>query len=167
MKHIPATRMAGLLLTSLLSVVLLSACGSSAPAATDEEKEQEDEINIGYGTQKRSRITGSVSSVDLREEQTRPVRQAEELLQGRFPGVHVVQTARGFKVRIRGASSIYGDTAPLYVIDGTPVMPDPDGTIAFLNPNDIATIDVLKDASTASIYGSRGANGVVIITTKR
>jgi TonB-dependent SusC/RagA subfamily outer membrane receptor len=98
------------------------------------------------------------------EHNTRPVR-IEELLRGRFPGVEVVTLpGGGMSVRIRGASS--ASSEPLYVLDGTPVQPEPGGALRWLSPNDVAKIEVLKDIGSTAFYGSRGANGVILITTK-
>ena len=99
---------------------------------------------------------------------TRKVTHVEELLIGRFPGVHVRRTVSGgFSVRIGGASSFISNEEPLYVIDGTPVQVTPDRGLYWLSPTDVARIEVLKDAATKSMYGVRGANGVIKITTKR
>jgi TonB-dependent SusC/RagA subfamily outer membrane receptor len=95
---------------------------------------------------------------------TAPTR-AEELFVGRFPGVRVVGAPGGMSIRIRGANSIYGDNAPLFIVDGMP-MDAPNGLIS-INPQDVAKIEVLKDIGQTSYYGVRGANGVVLITTKR
>ena len=94
----------------------------------------------------------------------RPVQRAEELFTGRFPGVQVYQGAGGLIIRIRGAATTGGE--PLYVIDGFPRQPGSGGLVD-INPNDIAKIEVLKDAVSMAEYGSRGGNGVVRITTKR
>ena len=91
--------------------------------------------------------------------------RAEELFVGRFPGVRVVAAAGGISVRIRGASTINGDGAPLYVVDGM-AMDAPNGLLS-INPSDIAKIEILKDIGSTSYYGVRGGNGVVLITTKR
>ncbi len=144
-------------------------------------------VVVGYGSQKRSDLTGSVASVTPQVEQT-PITSLEQTLQGAAPGV-LVSTASsapggGISIRIRGGTSIGGSNEPLYIIDGFPVENDPSNSsptdggrdasvvapanpLATINPNDIASIEILKDASATSIYGSRGANGVVIITTKR
>ncbi len=144
-------------------------------------------VVVGYGTQKRSDLTGSVASVTPQVEQT-PITSLEQTLQGSAPGV-IVSTASsapggGISIRIRGGSSVGGSNEPLYVIDGFPVENDPNNSsptnggrdpsvtvpanpLATINANDIASIEILKDASATSIYGARGANGVVIITTKR
>jgi len=143
-------------------------------------------VVVGYGTQRRSDLTGAVSSVTPNVEQ-QSLASVEQTLQGVAPGVQVTTASSapggGISVRIRGSSSINGNGEPLYVIDGFPVENDPtnlgnptDGgrvntapsnPLSALNPSDVETIEVLKDASATSIYGARGANGVVIITTKR
>jgi len=121
-------------------------------------------VVVGYGTQKRSTISGAVSTVSSAEITESPVLRTEQALQGRIAGVQVAQNSgspgSALTVRVRGTGTI-NNSDPLYIVDGIPV----DG-IDFLNPNDIETINVLKDAASAAIYGSRGANGVVLITTK-
>lgn len=97
-----------------------------------------------------------------------PVYQVEQLLAGRVPGLQVIRgPGGGFSLRIRGISSIYGSNEPLYVVDGMPVRTSPGRGLDWLNPHDIAAIEILKDASSLSWYGVRGANGVVLITTRR
>ncbi len=142
-------------------------------------------VVIGYGSQRRSDVTGAVTSVQPNVERT-PITSLEQTLQGTAPGVQVTQASSapggGMSIRIRGGSSVNGNNEPLYVIDGFPVENDfstsssldggragttPSNPLAALNPNDIASIEILKDASATAIYGSRGANGVVLITTKR
>ena len=94
--------------------------------------------------------------------------RAEELFVGRFPGVRVLRLADGsLAIRVRGAGTFQGGGEPLYVVDGTPIEPGPGGGLSGLNPHDIAKIQVLKDVAQTSFYGVRGANGVVLITTKR
>lgn len=122
-------------------------------------------VVVGYGTSKRGDVTGSISSIDAAEIKKVPVVNVGQALQGRMSGVQVTNNdgtpGAGVQVLIRGVGS-FGDNSPLYVVDGYP------GTsISNLNPSDIQSIDVLKDASAAAIYGNRAANGVVIITTKR
>lgn len=124
----------------------------------------EEVVVVGYGTEKRSNISGSVSTVTAEEISETPILRPEQALQGRVSGVQVAQNSgspgSGLNVRIRGVGTI-GNSNPLYIVDGVPV----DG-MDFLNPSDIATMNVLKDAASTAIYGSRGANGVVLITTK-
>lgn len=91
----------------------------------------------------------------------------EEILEGRVSGVSVLRTSNGIAVRIRGYSSMLGGNEPLYVLDGIPINPGPGGALIGLSPNDIESIKVLKDPSSTALYGVRGANGVVLITTKR
>ena len=126
----------------------------------------EEVVAIGYGTMKKSDLTGSISSVDASQIQKVPVTTVSQALQGRMSGVQVTNNdgspGSGVSVLIRGVGT-FGDNTPLYVVDGYPLS----GGISSLNPSDIASIDVLKDASSAAIYGNRAANGVVIITTKR
>jgi TonB-dependent SusC/RagA subfamily outer membrane receptor len=93
--------------------------------------------------------------------------QVEEILAGRFPGVTVSRVASGgISVRIRGRTSIVGSNEPLYVIDGMTIEPGPDGALLGINPEDIASIKVLKDVASTAFYGVRGANGVIVITLK-
>ena len=91
----------------------------------------------------------------------------EELLVGRFPGVEVYRAPGGLSIRIRGATSVMGSNEPLYVIDGMTIDPGPGGALVGLNPADIEKIEVLKDAGSTAMYGVRGANGVILIRTKR
>ena len=125
----------------------------------------EEVVAIGYGTQKKSDVTGALSSVKPEELIKRPITRIEQALQGTTPGVFVVSSngkpGEGLQVKVRGTSSITGGTSPLYVIDGFI-----GGDVQALSPNDIASIEILKDASATAIYGSRGSNGVVLITTK-
>lgn len=124
----------------------------------------EEVVVVGYGSQKRSNISGAVSTISSEEITELPVLRAEQALQGRTAGVQVAQNSgspgSALTVRVRGISTI-NDSSPLYIVDGIPV-----GGIDYLNPNDIESINVLKDAASAAIYGARGANGVVLITTK-
>ena len=130
----------------------------------DESQSLQEVVVVGYGTVKKKDLTGSVNSLSAETITQRNVSSPLEAIQGSMPGVQITsKTGRigdGFDVIIRGANSLNG-SKPLYVVDGVPL----DG-IDFLNPQDIARIDVLKDASSAAIYGSRGASGVVIVTTK-
>ncbi|WP_343702766.1 TonB-dependent receptor [Chitinophaga sp.] len=127
-----------------------------------------DVVVIGYGTVKRRDLTGSVGEVKVEEMQKAPVASFEQALAGRVAGVQVTaadgQPGEGMKIAIRGNNSVTQDNSPLYVIDGFP-MESPDNNI--INPADIASIEVLKDASATAIYGARGANGVIMITTKQ
>ena len=106
-------------------------------------------------------------SVTAKDVSNTPSGSVEKTLEGRFPGVVVLRTSSGgLSIRIRGAGWVNGQNAPLYVIDGSPVEPGPDGDLPGLNPYDIESIKVLKDAANTTMYGVRGANGVIIIKTK-
>lgn len=122
-------------------------------------------VAIGYGTVKKRDLTGAVSSVSSAEVLSAPTPNAMEAIQGRVAGLDIVkpsgQIGGNVEILLRGSRSIYGDNSPLFIIDGI------QGTYDQVNPTDIESIDVLKDASSTAIYGSSGANGVVIITTKR
>ncbi|MEN9415972.1 MAG: hypothetical protein RLZ62_2276, partial [Bacteroidota bacterium] len=123
-------------------------------------------VVVGYGAQKKKEITSSVVIVDEKAIQNRPMVSAAEALQGKAAGVQVVQPSgkpgADLSVRVRGATSVLAGNEPLYVVDGVPTT-----DIRGLNPSDIESMSVLKDASSAAIYGARAANGVVLITTKR
>lgn len=125
----------------------------------------EEVVAIGYGTMKKSDLTGSVMSVGSEKFDAQPITKMDQALQGRAAGVQVTQNSGApgatMKIRVRGANSISGNNNPLYVVDGMVV-----SDIGSINVNDIASMEVLKDASATAIYGSRGANGVVLITTK-
>ena len=124
----------------------------------------EEVIVVGYGNQKRSKISGAVGTIDTKEITSLPVLRTEQALQGRAAGVQVTQNSgqpgSTQSIRIRGTGSL-NNAEPLYVIDGIP-----SGGIDYLNPADIESISILKDAASAAIYGARGGNGVVLITTK-
>lgn len=150
----------------------------------EEDNSLEEVVVVGYGTRKKKDLTGSIVSVSAEEIASRPVVNAVQAMQGKAAGVDVASNERPGTVgaiTIRGARSISASNAPLYVVDGIPLnsrlvtdsstgkisVDANSGGIDFLNPTDIETIDVLKDASATAIYGSRGANGVIIVTTKK
>lgn len=122
-------------------------------------------VVIGYGTQRKSDLTGSIASVSEKVLASMPVTSTAQAITGRMAGVQITTTEGSpdaeVKIRVRGGGSVTQDNSPLYVVDGFPV-----SSISDIAPSDIASIDVLKDASSTAIYGARGANGVVIITTK-
>ena len=123
-------------------------------------------VNIGYGTVRKEALTGSVSSIGAKDLADFPVGTAAEALAGRLAGVTATTTEGSpgaeIQIRVRGGSSLTGDNSPLYIVDGIQV----ENALSILSPNEIQSIDVLKDVASTAIYGSRGANGVVIITTK-
>ncbi|SEO07399.1 TonB-linked outer membrane protein, SusC/RagA family [Mucilaginibacter gossypiicola] len=131
-----------------------------------DNKNLSEVVVVGYGTQKKSDVTGALSSLSSKDFKDQPVTRIDQALQGRVAGVQVVSNSGApggdVSIRVRGSNSILGDNNPLYVIDGFI-----GGDFNNLNPDDIANIEVLKDASSTAIYGSRGANGVVLVTTKK
>ena len=155
----------------------------------EEDYSKLDEVMvIGYGTTTRRTSTGSVSKISAKEIQNQPVTNILQALQGRTPGVYISQTSgyagSGIDIKIRGENSIEGDNLPLYVIDGVPFVGNDlkeavqndhiiqgaqksSSPLNLLNPSDIESVEILKDADATAIYGSRGANGVVLITTKK
>jgi TonB-linked SusC/RagA family outer membrane protein len=170
--------------TNTLNVVLVSRTSSLG-----------DVVVIGYGTQKRKDLTGAVTSVNLSKTGELPMVAVDQILSGRASNVQINQSSgqagAGSNIRIRGGNSLIGTNQPLFVIDGFPIISDNDafaagnvqgltngasgnpsqqnsnGALNWLNPSDIQSIEVLKDASATAIYGSRGGNGVIIITTKK
>lgn len=133
-----------------------------------EDANQLDEVVVvGYGTRKKSHNTGAISQVDGGDVAAIQANRVDDALAGKLAGV-LIQNQDGApgadpKIQIRAASSISGDSDPLIVVDGYPIS----GSLATVNPNDIESIEVLKDAASAAIYGSRGANGVILVTTKK
>lgn len=133
----------------------------------------QDVVVVGYGTQKKSDITGAVTTVSAKTIEERPVTNALQAIQGKAAGVNVSTNMKPGelpRVSIRGNRSINASNDPLYVVDGIPIV-SALGVTSFsmndINPNDIASMEILKDASATAIYGSRGANGVILITTKK
>lgn len=147
--------------TSSLSVTLL-----------EDNRALSEVVVVGYGTQERGSVTGAISSVGAAEIVRQPVPDVTQAIQGKVAGVTITSNggapggAAGTSVRVRGITSA-GNNNPLYVVDGFPLPDGGDNQLNAISPNDIETIDILKDASATAIYGVRAANGVVIITTKR
>ncbi len=152
----------------------------------EDSKALQEVVVVGYGTQKAKDVTGSVTSIGPKDFNKGVINSPEQLLQGRVAGVQITPTSgepgAANNVQIRGAISLRGGNAPLYVIDGVPIDGGDFSTgnadfgtggstarnpLSFLNPSDIENISVLKDASAAAIYGARGANGVILVTTKK
>ncbi|HEY4218117.1 MAG TPA: SusC/RagA family TonB-linked outer membrane protein [Gemmatimonadaceae bacterium] len=138
-------------------------------------------VSVGYGTSSRHEVSSAIASVDSTAISNQPVAGVDNALQGKVAGVQVMQNSGepggGVSIRVRGPASLNAGNQPLYVVDGVPIISStlsqtsPSGqsltAVTGLNPDEIASIDVLKDAAAAAIYGSRGSNGVVLITTKR
>ncbi len=146
-----------------------------------DTKQLSEIVITGYGTQAQKTLTGSIASVSGKSIENIPAPSSDQLLQGRAAGVQVSANSGtpggGMQVRIRGTTSINGSSDPLYVVDGIPIQSgnlsgiglggSSTNPIADINPADIASMEILKDASATAIYGARAANGVVLITTKR
>jgi TonB-linked SusC/RagA family outer membrane protein len=132
-----------------------------------DTKALEEVVVVGYGSQLKKEVTGAVQTISTKEIKDIPVSQVTQKLQGRLAGVQINQTTgkpgQGMSVRIRGQLSVTGGSDPLYVVDGFPIT----GNIGAINPDEIQDITILKDAASTSLYGSRAANGVVLITTKK
>jgi TonB-dependent starch-binding outer membrane protein SusC len=146
-------------------VVLLAACsGNTSPG----NKPIKDPVSIGYGVQDRSSVAGAIASVSGTDNGNVRFASVEQMMEARVPGLQVARGPRGdFRIRIRGTNSWQtGD--PLIVVDGMPLA-DMGAALALsgISPNDVQRIDVLKDAGATAIYGSRGGNGVILITTRK
>jgi len=153
--------------------------GATVNANLDEENTTlSDVVVVGYGTQIKRDVTGSVASVKSKDLENLPVTSFEQALQGKAAGVQISaqngKLGQGITVRVRGAASVTAGSEPLYIVDGIPITSGdfssttaPTSALADLNTNDIESIEVLKDASASAIYGARASNGVVLITTKQ
>ena len=123
-------------------------------------------VGVGYGTMRKNDLTGSIASVNAKDLKHGVITSAEQMLQGKVAGLSVVQASgspeNGASIRLRGGTSLSASNSPLIVVDGIPGV-----DMNSVQPSEIQSIDVLKDASAAAIYGSRGANGVIIVTTNR
>ena len=154
-------------------IAITGATSSLAVALKEDAQALNEVVVVGYGTQERQSVTGAVASVSGRDIASQPVADPAQAIQGRAAGVTVVSNSGapgggngGTSIRVRGITSA-GNNSPLYVVDGYPLPSGDDTTLNTISPNDIESIDILKDASATAIYGLRAANGVVIITTKR
>ncbi|QXD15444.1 TonB-dependent receptor plug domain-containing protein [Rhodocaloribacter litoris] len=142
-------------------LLLLAGCGTAQPAA----HRQDGDVNVGYGTEKEERLTTAVSVVTREQIEASSARRIEEVL--RLAGVTVLRGPAGsYVVRIQGSVFPDGGNEPLFVIDGVPSPGPYSGVVAGLFPRDVERIEVLKDAAATAIYGSRGANGAILITTR-
>lgn len=158
----------------VLATAVMAGCATMPaadpdPAGADATRgsDADDQVRVGYGTQDPDELTGAVSSVKA-DDIGREVTSIVDLIEGRLPGVYVRRLGNGgVSIRVRGASSFMGGGEPLFVIDGRTIMAPVSSALLAINPNDILRIDVLKDAGATAIYGSRGSNGVILITTKR
>ncbi len=153
--------------------VAITGAPLSISLKASDSRSMDEVIVVGYGTKIKKDLTGNIARIKGSEVANTPVANFTQAIQGRAAGVFVEsqsgKVGEGIKVRIRGSGSISASNAPLYVVDGVPINSDPNSgnSLADINFNDIETFDILKDASAAAIYGSRAANGVVLITTKK
>lgn len=165
MEFLAPSRFAPAGMTLLLCALVTSACAGTTGGA-DATPGRSEGVQIGYGSQDRAEVTGAVISVRA-EDIGREITSFEDLFQG-LAGVTVRRLGNGgISLRIRGSSSFSSDAEPLFVINGVPIRSAPGGALMGVNPRDVTRIDVLKDAGATSIYGSRGANGVILIFTAR
>ncbi len=153
--------------------------GTADVVLKKDDRRLSEVIVVGYGQTQKRTVSGSISRIAAREIENQPVQSFESAIQGKAPGVVVENSSgkvgQGIKVRIRGTSSLSASSQPLYVVDGIPLTTtsqsdinnEPTNPLADLNPNDIESLEVLKDAAASAIYGARAANGVVLITTKK
>ena len=169
-----------ILIVSFVGMKTVEISGSSSMLIKlgDASNQLETVVVVGYGTQSKKKLTDNIARVTAKDIQQIPVSNVQNALVGKLAGVQITQTNGkvdgGINIRVRGAASISAGTQPLYVLDGIPLVTTnessngaPTNPLLTLSPNEIESIDVLKDASSAAIYGARGANGVVLITTKR
>lgn len=164
----------GLLTLALALTLVVGMVGCSTVGTVSEEEparagrivhDGEQLVYVGYGRLPENQVTGAISQVSEFSRQARTERTVMEMLEGRVAGVDVVRRNGRAALQIRGPSTILGGKDPLYVVDGMPVQPGPSGYIG-VDPYDVESIEVLKDAASTAMYGIRGANGVVVITTK-
>lgn len=151
-------------------VALIAGCAGTKKASESSPSSATgaEQVDIGYGTQARQDLTSSVASVSSDEIERSSATTLAEVLKGRVAGLQVIESPNGtVQIRIRGVNSFYNSSEPLFVIDGIPMTPGLGNPLWAINPRDISSIDVLKDAAATAIYGARGANGVILIRTKR
>lgn len=152
----------------VFALVLASAVGCQSAAGARQERPAPATVSDGYGEKPKGDVGGTVSSVTFDDSTVARVTRVEQLLEDRFPGVHVQRTSDGgYSVSIRGVGSFMANEQPLYVIDGVPMEVRSSRGLGWLNPADVVRIDVLRNPVETSIYGVRGANGVIVITTRR
>jgi TonB-dependent SusC/RagA subfamily outer membrane receptor len=149
-----------------LSVAAACAHGSSAAPRPAHVASERDSVPVAYGTQDKKSVTGAIGSIDGENAPRGTARTMADLLDGHVPGVEVTRLAGGsVSVRIRGDRSFHADGEPLYVVDGIPMTGST--IMTDLDPRDVKSIEVLKDAGSLAAYGSRGANGVILIRLKK
>jgi TonB-dependent SusC/RagA subfamily outer membrane receptor len=151
-----------------IAAALSSACHVAPHAPSSAPLEAADSVAVGYGSQNKRDITGSVASLSGDVAQRSSPTSLADMIDGRFAGVELRRLGSGgVSVRIRGQRTFKGDAEPLYVVDGVPQHPGINGVFTDIDPRDVKSIEVLKDAGATAIYGARGTNGVILITTRR
>jgi len=156
-------RSAGATLALVVLLGTLHGCATSGTNGSEAADASEPDSSTPDASERTPRDPNTVTAEDI---QRQPGESIEEILAGRIAGVEVERTRNGLKVRIRGQTSLRGDSDPLYVIDGITIQPGPGGALVGISPYDIQSITVLKDPADTAMYGLRGANGVIVITTK-
>jgi TonB-dependent SusC/RagA subfamily outer membrane receptor len=160
---IPMSRRRWLLGSS--AVLGFASCGAPALPPAGPKPGQ---VDVGYDTRDAEKVTGAVTTLTEKQMANTRAMSVAELLQGRVPGLQVIRGRGGVTYRIRGLNSLQNDRAPLFVLDGVPLGEGAvQSAMAGLTANDIRQVDVLKDVASTAIYGTRGAGGVILITTKR
>lgn len=156
-------------MTTLLFVgAFISGCRSKAEVAATPVAIPRDSVAVGYGMQARRDVTGAIGSLDGDVARRNNPTNMADMLDGRFAGVEIRRlSGGGVSVHIRGQRSLTADREPLYVVDGIPQPAGSGGVLTDLDPHDIKSIEVLKDAAATAVYGSRGSNGVILISMKR
>jgi TonB-dependent SusC/RagA subfamily outer membrane receptor len=152
----------------LVALLVLAGCQTYQPTSTVNPDRAHDSVAIGYGSQAKRDLTGSIGSVSGDVARRNSPTTMADMIDARFAGVEVRRLASGgMSVRIRGQHTLKGDGEPLYVVDGIPQHVGSSGVLNDIDPRSVQSIEVLKDAGTTAAYGARGANGVILITTKR
>ena len=158
--HLPIRRLTYIIV--VVGSMGLLGCSTTNPTTSVEAEK----ISNGYTTQDRSSSTSAVSKVTPSQDEKDYARDFADLIDGHAAGVQVFRSNGGVRILIRGPNSINLSSAPLYIVDGMPISPGPNGTVP-ISPQDVESINVLKDAGATAIYGSRGANGVIVIETRK
>lgn len=154
-------------LWTLVLPLLLGACQHGVARTGSAPAPSRDSVDVGYGTALRRDVTGSISTLDGDVTRQSSPLDVADMIEGRFAGVEVRRLpGGGVSIRIRGSRSFMGDNEPLYVVDGIPQRLSNNENLRDLDPHDIKSIEVLKDATATAVYGARGANGVILITTR-
>ena len=158
------TKRGGLFALAGAALLATAACGRrSQPPSPSSAR---DSVEMGYGAQPKDKVTGAVTTLSSEDFRTRPQR-IEEFLRGKVPGLEIINQGNSFTLRIRGTGSMIVDKEPLVIVDGVMIQEgNIPNALAGLTPDDIKQVNVLKDVASTSIYGGRGAGGVILITTK-